>query len=285
MVTSSGEGKQRVLTVDPKLAKQWLDTSNKRNRHISEKIYKRYAKDMSEGRWHFTGDPISFDSEGVLINGQHRLMAIVESGTTQRFSVWENLLPEAQDAMDQGAIRKPGQQLQINGYAHGAQLASIARVLIRWDRGMLASNTAISTQEVLKYVKENITFLELAVEWSTRISKNVPIGRAPVGAVAFRLFEMAEEYPDLTSKDFVIDFLERLHTGVGLETDDPILVLRNSCLRYETRKVSRTDIRNVYNMVRTWNGCVLGEKYGKLQAPNNGVITPRHLVLKHEVEE
>lgn len=282
----ASEGRPKVVTVTPQLAKAWLESQNTRNRHISPTAVSRYANDMKEGRWQFTGDPIQFDTDGVLINGQHRLQAVVDSGTTQRFAVWENLDPQSQDYMDQGVIRKPGQQLQIHGFKNGTGLASIARVLSRWDSGVIShSRGNQSTGEVIEYVKSNLDMLEFGYEWGNRINRNIPIGRAAVGAFACQLYRMFTQNPDWTSKDYAIDFLSKVESGVGLEANDPILVFRNTCSKYRIQRIRRSDVRDLYNLVRTWNGCVAGETYGKLQAPPNGTITAKHLLMKHEVEE
>lgn len=50
------------------------------NRNLNEKVISIFARDMQEGRWALTGDPIKLDRDGNLIDGRHRLRAIVVSG-------------------------------------------------------------------------------------------------------------------------------------------------------------------------------------------------------------
>ena len=48
-----------ILEVTPKQAQAWLDR-NVGNRAVSEKAVSNYARDMTEGRWAYTGDSIKF---------------------------------------------------------------------------------------------------------------------------------------------------------------------------------------------------------------------------------
>ncbi|MDP2620568.1 MAG: hypothetical protein Q8P46_10395, partial [Hyphomicrobiales bacterium] len=66
--------------ITPELAREWLEKTNRKNRPLSELKWTAYAVDMLEGRWQYNGDAIRFGSDGVLLDGQHRLMACVEAG-------------------------------------------------------------------------------------------------------------------------------------------------------------------------------------------------------------
>jgi hypothetical protein len=60
---------------------------------------------MTNGDFQFTGDPIKFTGDGELIDGQHRLAAVQQSGLTLEFTVVRGLPREAQDVVDIGAGR------------------------------------------------------------------------------------------------------------------------------------------------------------------------------------
>lgn len=67
------------IDIEPHLAESWL-TKNVKNRNLTDRIAKKYARDMASGKWKTTGDPIRFDVDGNLIDGQHRLQACVLAG-------------------------------------------------------------------------------------------------------------------------------------------------------------------------------------------------------------
>lgn len=72
--------------VTPALAKQWLE-KNTNNRNVNFAKVKKMAKDMREGHWDTTHQGIAIATDGTLVDGQHRLMAVVESGVTVRMNV------------------------------------------------------------------------------------------------------------------------------------------------------------------------------------------------------
>ena len=74
------------ILVTPQIAKYYL-TKNKVNRNLSNAVVARYARDMSAGAWDMTGEPISFDTDGNLSNGQHRINAIIMADTAILMSV------------------------------------------------------------------------------------------------------------------------------------------------------------------------------------------------------
>ena len=65
--------------VSPMMATLWLE-KNVGNRDLSSANISKFARDMIEGKWSLTHQCIAFDCLGNLIDGQHRLHAIIESG-------------------------------------------------------------------------------------------------------------------------------------------------------------------------------------------------------------
>lgn len=77
------------------------------NRVCKPNVVKKYASDMAEGRWVDTHEPIAMSVDGNLIDGQHRLAAVIESGCSQYF--WLAVYDTQQTArglpIDCGAMR------------------------------------------------------------------------------------------------------------------------------------------------------------------------------------
>src|SRR5262245_56702506 len=72
-----------LVYVTPDVAKLWLEKENK-NRGIKLFVLERLKRSLQNGRWEINGETIIFDPYGRLIEGQHRLQAVVETGT----SIW-----------------------------------------------------------------------------------------------------------------------------------------------------------------------------------------------------
>lgn len=79
----------KVVSVSPELAKKWLGV-NIDNRLLREPAVKRYARMMKKGEWPLTHQGIAFDEDGNLLDGQHRLYAIILAGVSVNIFVIYN---------------------------------------------------------------------------------------------------------------------------------------------------------------------------------------------------
>lgn len=68
-----------VEHITPVIAKKYLEANSDNPRRINQNVVAAYAQDMKAGKWFMNGEPIVFDEEGRLRNGQHRLTAIVKA--------------------------------------------------------------------------------------------------------------------------------------------------------------------------------------------------------------
>jgi hypothetical protein len=263
--------RQRVLRVTPQIAEAWLEGHNPRNRKLVNSRVATYARDMRKGRWQFNGVPIQFDTEGNLLNGQHRLWAIVESGTTQPISVWEGLDPEAQRTIDTGLGRTARQQLAMDKVPNSSVAAALARSYIIWEQGQLTSRSyVVSSSEVIEFIEKNMDAVTRVARAVAKPTATLKIPRGPLGAFVYKAFEL---YPEA-----VVDrFLDQLATGAGLDEGDPILVLRNRLVADQQKRRKNEPHVVMYYLVHTWRSALNGRKYGKLQLPMQ--ITPAHLVM------
>lgn len=78
-----------VRIVTPALAKIWL-YQNKNNRSVRNQVVDNYAEQMKSGKWDLTGQGITFDENGDLIDGQHRLNAVIKADMPiEMLIVWD----------------------------------------------------------------------------------------------------------------------------------------------------------------------------------------------------
>ena len=67
-----------ITTVTPQLATKLLE-SNSMNRPVSDAHVHRIARQITEGKWKFNGDTIKIADTKDVVDGQHRLWAIIEA--------------------------------------------------------------------------------------------------------------------------------------------------------------------------------------------------------------
>lgn len=104
--------KVAIETITPKMAEQYL-LSNTRNRSLKKQLISQYARDMQMGKWRLTHQGLAFNCDGTLLDGQHRLRAIVESGATVQMLVTRGVESQAQLVMDDHAKRSAGDALTL----------------------------------------------------------------------------------------------------------------------------------------------------------------------------
>lgn len=93
------------VTITPEIAQFLLDHHNKHNRPVKATRIDQYAMELKLGLWKYNGERILFDSDGQLLSGQHRLLAIVKSGVSMKVDIKFGLDPGVRDTIDTGAVR------------------------------------------------------------------------------------------------------------------------------------------------------------------------------------
>lgn len=98
---------RRLMKVTPQMAKEWLEQSVG-NRLISSQSVAKYTETMLMGRWKaIKSEPIVFSTDGKLMNGHHRLFAVIRSNRAIDF--WVEFDEDASNMLylDDGRSRKP----------------------------------------------------------------------------------------------------------------------------------------------------------------------------------
>lgn len=72
--------------ITPQIATEFLKR-NTINRKLSNATINDYAKDMQCGKWDFNGESIKISIDGILLDGQHRLWAVIVANTNVKMLV------------------------------------------------------------------------------------------------------------------------------------------------------------------------------------------------------
>jgi len=104
----------KLITVTPALAKTWLEQMVKDQRKPADSVVLKYSRAMKQGNW-IVSAPLSFNSDGFLIDGQHRLLAVIKSGCSIDFAVMFNLPVSAINGIDVGNPRTAANLANLQG--------------------------------------------------------------------------------------------------------------------------------------------------------------------------
>jgi hypothetical protein len=211
------------LDVSPTLAADML-THNLNNRRIDTRRVKRYATSIIKGEWRINNDDICFDVDGNLINGQHRLKAIIDSGKTVPMSFKFGCSPDALITIDEGRARSNYDVLKITGHPS--------------SKAALAATNFILEQTQRKHTMPRADILAFnercreGGEFATKL-KSTPWAIAPIHAVIVRAFY---HYRDPEERARLERFVEILSTGLydNADEDAAAIFLRNSISRAGT---------------------------------------------------
>lgn len=193
------------MDITPEIAQEWLN-KNPNYRKLRIARAKFYAEQMSNGRWQRTEEPICLDTDGNLVNGQHRLMAIVISGVTLKDWPVSRVDPNV-TAFDIGLARTYIDYSRANGCAiDGTTSGAIKNVL----NGL--SRNAVSFGELFEYYSKHASEFDMATLFCSRgASRSVMKKSGCVTAVyaAIRLSLLPdndiEEFCRIVNSGFPVD--------------------------------------------------------------------------------
>lgn len=93
-----------IEVITPEIAKEYLK-HNRKNRTVMPKTVETYARDISRGAFVTTHQGIAFDTDGELLDGQHRLLAIIVANKPATMMVPRDVPKEAALVTDRGVTR------------------------------------------------------------------------------------------------------------------------------------------------------------------------------------
>ena len=231
-----------LMTITPQVADQWL-TLNTNNRPARKSHVARLAEAMERGEFRLTGDPVRWAGEvgaSVLVDGQHRLMAVVRSGMTVQSFVMTNVPEETAMVIDT------------------AQLQRTLADLLDERRATRTKPLASSIDSARPPdVRESVGY-------STRVREALNYLQGQAGALHY-VFSRVDS-------DDANEFWNRLTTGTGLEAGNPILVLRQKIEK--SAAVNREVMKPKYRAaitIKAWNYWRAGDSISMLKWKPGGV--------------
>jgi len=248
-VTTPADGpRYEVTDITPDIARKWL-VQNTHNRNLRQRVVNGYATDMLAGNWVEDGQSIKFSSGGTLLDGQHRLTAITQSGITVRMLVVSNLPETTQDTMDTGAKRALGDALKLRGEAHSVALAAALLRVHMWKQGyrknLKSAGNAHPTHRQLLEVLEQHPELRRSVEIADRARKAARVSGG-TASLCHWLFNQID------ASDCAF-FFARFADGAGLMSDDPIYALRRALENFAAAKGRPEEADVTALVIKAWN--------------------------------
>jgi len=248
-----------LLTPDDAIA--ILLHSDFSNRPLRKTIVDRYTLAMTRGEWKLAPEPLVITKDNELIQGQHRLNAVVLSKTNQWFMVVRGWRTEVFDVLDSGAKRSVSDVLNINGTAggNGSRIGAAAKLVVALDESIRLGQSSHNATKKMSDRQQIIAFAEQnfdGLEWAYHVTE--PIYRAkilsvPPTALLSAAFIIARAGND---REIVATFFEELATLH--DVTDP----RWTLVRWAPTRKGKSGPGEMAAaiVVKGWNSWVKGKK-------------------------
>lgn len=224
------ELKMEYITITPEMDEKWLEKN--RNRRVRLTDVEKYARDIQNGDWGTNRDPIAFSKDGYLVNGQHRLLAIIKSGISTKMLVERDV--EEGCVFDTGLMRSAGDEVKLNRRDIDEEFSkdgytSIARFMVGEKLNKRRGAKGISNAEIADYISDNICYFRklkaVIVGNKKQFFNTIPIRVVMYSAVKAGI-----------DTDVLHDFWKVLVYGFqGSEIDNPIVAYRNYVMQMTSR--------------------------------------------------
>ena len=175
-----------IVNVSPELAEFLLRFNFSNNRKPSKAYIKKLATEMKEGRWTLSADALAISDTGQLGNGQHRLNAIVQSGTTQPFVVIGNIPESTFQKFDTGKTRTMDQRITIAGESVTAKECSVIRHAMNAYTFPQLGTVEFGYSKYDELVKENYLKHKEFLSWFAKVKGGS--GPSVIYAAALKIF-------------------------------------------------------------------------------------------------
>lgn len=249
-----------VVTVTPEMAMSLLD-ANTNNRPLNQQHVNRIANQIIGGKWKFNGDSIKLAKNKDILDGQHRLWAVVEAKQPIETVIVRDLEPDSFATID--TLRKPrsgADVLSMHGVTHHRVIISTAlQWLIRWQRKTIENFRAPANRVENSDVEQAFVDNPGIMRAAERASKCR--GLTSAGMIAFFYFILTNRNPDLAER-----MIHTLENPAGVGVNDPFFRLR----AYLTNTQHKEPLVTIANMIKAANAAYEGRELRILKWVNQG---------------
>ena len=205
-----------IVEVTPALAASWLD-KNENNRPINWNYVAQLARDMKAGRFACTHQGIAFDTEGRLIDGQHRLWAVLEVDVPVRIRVFRNEPPENIVHIDGNCPRRAADRMSLGRTLGTVRIDELATL-----RAMLGGISMAAKRRTVHEEMELLAKHRVAVHFA---HEHLAVTRPAGVANSMTRAVVARAWYCVTLEVFLARFCEVLRTGIPACDSEHVIVL------------------------------------------------------------
>lgn len=235
---------------------------NNLNRPINRITLEDYKSQIQKGLWKLNGEPIIISNDGVLLNGQHRLTAVIETGLPITSVVVEGVENNDFATIDTGRTRTIADIFNIEEIPNANSVGAIITAFFRLNKVDSSSSSKdnlrrlkMSKPELLDFYRKNSSVLQSVYKFAARCHGKLGLMKTTeVGALYLYLTRTLNH-----SEGKVQAFFEQLFEMTTV-TNNTIKILHDTLIKGMLGKIVLTpSLRNAY-IVKTWNSYIKGKE-------------------------
>lgn len=239
----------KKILVTPTVAKKYLE-ANIKNRVVKSVVVLRYAQEMLNDRWKSdTAEVIKISKSGVVLDGQHRLLAVIKANKPVYFHVAFDVDEDVFDVLDTGSKRNAGDAFHVQGIKNANVVPSIIQTyhLLQGEYLTKAQiHQRLSHAELLEqYYKREFFWQSVGAQchnWYKAFAKILP--PSIIGGMYAYLYDKDKNDAEI--------FMTQLTTGINVNNTS-ISILRQKLMQDKMSSKKMSMQLKLALMLKTWN--------------------------------
>lgn len=176
-----------VIQLDPLTARNLSENHDSRNRDRLRRQVETLSEEIKADSWALNGSTITFDVNGTVVDGGHRLAAIAHSGRTVPVLVVQGLSPDVRNTVDKTVPRKLHHAFQIAGIENAKRASDLVSVVLKAESG---SDGYVDPDNAIEFYREHASKVADIAE------NSIPAGITSSQAVLLFLWQIGAGWLD-----------------------------------------------------------------------------------------
>ncbi len=227
--------KTQILLVTPQTAAE-LPKKNTRNRSLRRSNVRYLANELREGRWQLTHQGVAVATDGTLLDGQHRLSAIVDANIPALINVSFDCDPAMFTVIDTGSARTTADVLRTAGAVsqHEATIAATIKLVYLYRTASNYSWTGEVSRLSSALLLNEHEGKEEQYLWAVRLAHHARIEfnmlSLKSATAAFALIALGHGRDNGLRLTDIEEFVMTVATGANLAKGDPRMTFRQQLI-------------------------------------------------------
>lgn len=233
-----------LVLITPEKAKALLKL-NTHNRPLSRNYVTILANVIRRGEWKDNGETIKVAKTGALLDGQHRLAAVVECSQSVKMLVAEGLEDDVFATIDTGKRRTASDALAVMGTKNYATVAAAVRLILTLANKEPTFREPFTNEQIKEWAEVYADELQQFMSIASKVYATKLMMKGTIVGLCYLMQQKDDK--------LIEAFWSRVATGENMTRGDPILALRNRLIdnRLAAAKLEQRDI--VALTIKAWN--------------------------------